>query len=51
MRNHTALHLLNAAVRKKLFVTQEKRSFVSPDKLSFDLMIFHDKLKVRGKCL
>lgn len=46
MRNHTGVHLLNAALKKLDRATCQKSSRVTDEFLSFDVGIFGDKLSV-----
>ena len=48
MRNHTATHLLNSALRNVLTVTSQVDSKISPEKLSFDFTVYRENFGPKG---
>lgn len=48
MRNHTATHLLNAALRKIITVTYQKSSHVTESSLVFDFSVYGETFNVQN---
>lgn len=47
MRNHTATHLLNAALRKVLPIISQRSSLVTKENLIFQFNIFGEKVELK----